>query len=71
VGQHITLKKFTALPAFRHTFSHYHLDIHPIIIHAAAPAKIMEDGAQIWYNLAQPAALGLPKPVQAILRSLA
>lgn len=68
---HLEVKKFDVLSPFRHTFSHYHLDIHPIIIPAAMPAKIMECTEQIWYNLSQPETLGLPKPVQSILRNLA
>lgn len=68
---HLDVKKFETLTPFRHTFSHYHLDIHPIIIPAAMPAKIMEGTEQIWYNLSQPETLGLPKPVQSILRNLA
>lgn len=59
-----------SLPPFRHTFSHYHLDIHPIIITTTAPAKIMENTEQIWYNLRQPKTIGLPKPVQSILKVL-
>ncbi|HTM64240.1 MAG TPA: A/G-specific adenine glycosylase [Gammaproteobacteria bacterium] len=61
---------FAALPAFRHTFSHYHLNIHPIVIQASLPAKVMEYGEQIWYNLNHPEPVGLPKPVQTILRKL-
>ncbi len=57
--------------AFRHTFSHYHLDITPaFIILARRPAKIMEDGQQIWYNLEQPNSVGLPAPVKNLLKNL-
>ena len=68
---HLDVKKFTTLPPFRHTFSHYHLNIHPVIIPAVMPAKVMECTEQIWYNLNQPEPIGLPKPVQNILRNLA
>ncbi len=57
--------------SFRHTFSHYHLDIHPVIIQTTMPAKVMECTDQIWYNPDKPAAVGLPKPIQTILRNLA
>lgn len=59
-----------SLSPFRHTFSHYHLDIHPIIITTTPPAKIMESTEQIWYNLNQPKTIGLPKPIQSILKGL-
>lgn len=58
-------------PSFRHTFSHYHLEIHPVLIETTLPAKVMECTEQIWYNLDQPAAVGLPAPIQTILRNLA
>lgn len=61
--------KLTKLPAFKHTFSHYHLMIHPILIELArTPLRVMEDDQAIWYNLAQPTAVGLPRPIQTILR---
>ncbi len=56
------------LESFRHTFSHYHLDIQPVVIPIRRkPAKIMEGAGQIWYNPSQPEAIGLPKPVQTII----
>lgn len=59
------------LPSFRHTFSHYHLEIHPMLVTIKKPpAKAMEANQQIWYNLIQPPALGLPKPVQDLLGTL-
>ncbi len=59
------------LASFRHTFSHYHLTIHPILLEIKKPVgRIMEDGQQIWYNLSQPENVGLPKPIQSILREL-
>ena len=62
------------LPAFRHTFSHYHLDIHPVCIlldseSGKIPSKVMEDNQQIWYNTRRPSIVGLPKPVQTLLQS--
>lgn len=66
-----TLSDYELLPSFRHTFSHYHLDIHPVLITIKPrQVKIMDDDQQIWYNLSQPAAIGLPKPIATILRGL-
>ncbi len=57
------------LTAFRHTFSHYHLDITPMHFTLdKLPCQIRENGQ--WYNLRQPAKIGLAAPVQQILASL-
>lgn len=67
----ISVHDIKTLPSFRHTFSHYHLDIHPVIIQLTEPlAKIMEASQQIWYNPKEPASVGLPKPIQQIMRQL-
>lgn len=59
------------MPTFRHTFSHYHLAIHPVLITALDHRiKRLEEGTQIWYNLHHPSSVGLPKPIQTILRAL-
>lgn len=56
---------------FRHTFSHYHLDITPVIIDIhKSPNKIMESGHYVWYNIEQPNTLGLSSPVSKLLESL-
>lgn len=60
-----------ALAAFRHTFSHYHLDITPVVVEVASmPGKIMEADEQIWYNPSEPEEVGLPRPVQKILGNI-
>lgn len=56
----------------RHTFSHFHLDIHPI--HAKLKDHtdhVMDAAATLWYNTRQPDALGLPGPVKQMLEQLA
>lgn len=68
----IQTSKQKILPPFRHTFSHYHLDIHPVHISVEHPldkltSKIMEAEQQIWYNRRKPNLIGLPKPVQTLL----
>lgn len=67
----LAVSKQQPLKPLRHTFSHYHLDIHPILLSVTKiPAKIMEEDKQIWYNLHKPEAIGLPKPIQTILRGI-
>jgi A/G-specific adenine glycosylase len=56
---------------FRHTFSHFHLDITPAFISIQeSKGKIMEASQQIWYNLHQPDSVGLPAPVKNLLGEL-
>lgn len=57
--------------SFRHTFSHYHLDITPCRVQIKNPKQcVMEAERQVWYNSRQNHRLGLAAPVQAILNSL-
>jgi A/G-specific adenine glycosylase len=59
-------------PEFRHTFSHYHLDITPVVVELkATPLAVMEASQQLWYNLRQPPQIGLAAPVASLLASLA
>jgi A/G-specific adenine glycosylase len=61
-----------ALAPFRHTFSHYHLDITPVIVDLPrTPAGVMEGDGQLWYNVRQPAQVGLAAPVARLLQALA
>lgn len=60
--------RYQLLPSFRHTFTHYHLDIFPLLVEMKrAPRKIMAGLTQIWYNFDEDIALGLPKPVQTLI----
>ncbi|MFA0566746.1 MAG: A/G-specific adenine glycosylase [Vibrio gallaecicus] len=59
------------LIAFRHTFSHYHLDITPVLVKLTKqPDLIMEGTKGLWYNLSQPEEIGLAAPVKQLLESL-
>tara|TARA_R110001592_G_scaffold363393_1_gene687190 strand:- start:30531 stop:31592 length:1062 start_codon:yes stop_codon:yes gene_type:complete len=64
-------ERITPLPEFRHTFSHYHLDISPVQVRLpASPGAVMEAGDQLWYNRRQPATIGLAAPVASLLNRL-
>jgi len=64
---HIKTRKPTpTVPPFRHTFSHFHLDIHPISLHCETP-RALDSQKEIWYNLQQPQAIGLPAPIKKLL----
>ncbi len=56
--------------SYRHTFSHYHLDITPVLIQLAKHPKAISSGGAHWYSLHQPEALGLAAPVKKLLEKL-
>ena len=59
-------------PGFRHTFSHYHLDIEPLLVEfAGETGLVMDADRQLWYNLRQPPQIGLAAPVVGLLAQLA
>jgi len=69
--QGFTIRKQSKLNSFRHTFSHYHLQIVPILIDIAKPSyKIMEADQFIWYNCDEPDAKGLSAVVTKLLGNL-
>lgn len=56
---------------YRHTFSHYHLEISPVVITLkTAPLIVMEADQQLWYNLHQPATIGLAAPIKKLMARL-
>lgn len=59
------------LTPFRHTFSHYHLDIHPLVIELARKPKSVKQTEQLWYDPERPASVGLAAPVKKLLDELA
>jgi A/G-specific adenine glycosylase len=58
------------LSSFRHTFSHYHLDISPSQIQMTADNWIMEGDKYQWFSQQEALALGLPAPVRSILEKI-
>ncbi|MAD47579.1 MAG: A/G-specific adenine glycosylase [Oceanospirillaceae bacterium] len=62
----------TWLTPFRHTFSHYHLDIQPVLFQLSRhPSEVRDSAADAihWYNPASPSALGLAAPVKMLLEN--
>lgn len=67
VTQNLMLNKQTLLPAFRHTFSHYHLDIQPIKINVTENVQhVREAEHYLWYNGEQ--SVGLAAPIKFLLK---
>jgi len=58
-------------PSFRHTFSHFHLDITPVTARAVGTSeRIMETADTLWYNLDRTEKRGLAAPVKRLLDEL-
>ncbi len=75
-AQHHKGAKIEAWPVLKHTFSHYHLDITPVLARLKTLENaIMEPSARLWYPLTldkQSSAknVGLAAPVKALLLQL-
>ena len=58
---------------FRHVFTHFRLEIHPIYMNVGhmnvreARGQVMEDRGRVWYNRQRPVPLGLATPVATLL----
>lgn len=56
---------------FRHTFSHFHLDIQPVQVRVSnSISKIMDSDRFIWYKLGQINECGLAAPVKKLIQQL-
>ena len=59
------------LAALEHAFTHFDLTITPLLVRCAPAAAVMEGGTGLWYNIREPARIGLPAPITALLARLA
>lgn len=56
-------------PAFRHTFSHFHLDITPIILKIdGQPSQVMDSADRVWYKFGASEGYALPAPIKYLLQ---
>lgn len=69
--QHLITSKLIQLISFRHTFSHFHLEIVPIYTQLLKNRASLNEPNGCWYNLDQPAKIGLATPVNNLLKQLA
>lgn len=62
----------TLLPTFRHTFSHFHFDISPILIEVEQleARQVMEETGSLCYNLHTPQKVGLAAATKKILTNV-
>ncbi|AWL10814.1 A/G-specific adenine glycosylase [Saliniradius amylolyticus] len=59
------------LAGFRHTFSHFHLDITPVLLKLNQPPQLaVREEGQCWYDLNAPENLGLAAPTKTLFSTL-
>ena len=69
-AQQLALGQYTrlTLEPFRHTFSHFHLDIQPVILHLEQlSSSQVNEKQQIWYDLLKQPNVGLAAPTKKLL----
>lgn len=67
--QGIKPKQQSELATFRHTFSHFHFDITPLLVEVdhVDSLQVMEESGSLWYNLQYPQKIGLAAATKKIL----
>jgi A/G-specific adenine glycosylase len=58
------------LAALEHAFTHFDLTITPLLVQCAGTPCLVEEGRGLWYNLHEPARIGLPAPISTLLAQL-
>lgn len=71
-SQDFAVAQQTALPAFRHTFSHFNLWIEPLLLDLTQlPAVVQEQSAASWFTISPVPPVGLSAPAKQLLEQLA
>lgn len=65
------LETLQKLPMFKHTFSHYHLEITPVLARPKKSTDHVAEAMQTWYKPNSNQALGLASPVKKLLEKYA
>jgi A/G-specific adenine glycosylase len=69
--RHARIDDARELPPFTHVFSHYRLNIQPLLFDSAAPSHAIADNADLrWCTIAEFSLMGLPAPVRSLLTAL-
>ena len=65
------VRRIDEWPKLRHTFSHFHLDLRPLVAQVKTLENaVLEGEGWVWYNSAQPDRIGLAAPVTRLLARL-
>jgi A/G-specific adenine glycosylase len=55
-------------PALRHGFTHFDLDMTPVEVEITPPERALDGERWLWYNVREPAKVGLAAPVTKLLK---
>jgi len=59
------------LDLIEHAFTHFDLIVTPLLTRCEGPMGVMDAPRSLWYDLRQPARVGLPAPIKTLLTGLA
>ncbi len=59
------------LPTYHHSFTHFDLELRPLLVQHADYMQVADSDRHCWYDVKQPPRIGLAKPVADIIRQLA
>jgi A/G-specific adenine glycosylase len=68
----IRFRRIESWPVMRHTFTHFQLEITPLLAGVRREAALVMEGTdRVWYNTSQPTERGLAAPVKKLLQKVA
>jgi A/G-specific adenine glycosylase len=59
-----------SLPPYFHSFTHFDLTLHPLLVHGTGVASVADSDRYCWYEPRQPARIGLAKPAVELIRAV-
>jgi len=63
-------KTAARLPEYRHSFTHFDLTLHPLLVRTIGDRDLVADEQRLWYDPRQPAMIGLAKPAVDLIEQL-
>ena len=67
----IVPQSIETLAKFRHTFSHFHLEITPLLVKADnISMQTMDAETMMWYHPRHKQTIGLPQPIKRLLEKV-
>jgi A/G-specific adenine glycosylase len=62
-------RELQRLPALRHSFTHFDLDIEPWVLRLSRDHARVEEAGSVWYIYDSPLSVGLPTPVSRLIKA--
>lgn len=59
------------LPPYSHSFTHFDLTLHPLVVRTAQSIRFGDEAGYTWYDPKRPARIGLAKPAVDLIQALA